>query len=183
MDEKTGKADRRWLPVIVVVLVVIGGTFINLMAWAGHGGPRIGIEGDLVDDFVRVGGNMGFVRWSETSEVDEMEPNTLFAVVNGKLVGRFEFGSRSYRTLVSAGISDNAERVWINVNHSDGTYHVNCYPSGDIYVQKDPDVTYVDTDGDGLPDRMIDWVRKTSFDAASPMIWESLKPTPKPSDP
>ena len=178
MDQKTNKSNRQWLPVIVVLLLVIVGTFINLLIWAQHTGPR-----NVVDDFTRVKGDMGFVRWSEVSEMDMLEPNTLFAFVNGRIVGRFEFASRSYETLVSASISDANQRQWINVNHSDGTYHVDCYPTDDDRILAQPEVTYLDTDGDGLLDRKVDWGGRKTFDAASPLIWKPLKATSEPRTP
>jgi hypothetical protein len=84
---------------------------------------------------------------------------------------------------VSGGICDNAQRPWINVDHANGTYHVNRYPTDDGGVQTDPDVTYIDNDGDGLTDRKIDWPSGKTFDAASPFSWEPFQRTSEPSGP
>jgi len=174
MDELEVEVRRRWTPVLIAILVVTGGTLINVLLWT-----QTGIEGDLTDEFVNVRGNMGFVRWSRDSLMDETDPNSLFVVVNERIVGRFEFETRSYRTLVSAGIRDLAQRAWINADHAEGTYHVNCYPPGDLDPNAEPDLTYLDRDGNGLPDRKVDWGRGASFDAAGPVDWEPLNPPPK----
>ena len=105
-----------------------------------------------------------------------MAPNTLFAIVEGKIVGRFQFQSDAYKTLVSAGVNDNAQRPWINVDHSDGTHHVHCYSVEDGRTLSDPLHSFVDKDGDGLVDRKVDWINNKTYDAIAPMAWSLFEP-------
>jgi len=165
MNDKSSQAVQSRQPVIIAVLVVLIGTCLNLLIWTSDGGRRSQIKGDLTDEFVRVSGDMGFVRWSSESQLDEVAPNMLFAVVNGKIVGRFEFDSTSYENLVSADINDTAQRPWIHADHLKGTYDINCFPGGDTRTITQPDMTYRDSDGDGLPDRKIEFGKQNPIGA------------------
>ena len=178
MDKKGNTRNRQWSPVIVAVVIVFAGMIANLLLFAQYAGPKT-----IGDEFEKVRGDMGFVKWSSVYEMEDIEPNTLFAIVSGRIVGRFQFQSDSYRTLLSAGINDNAQRPWINVDHSEGTYHVNCYPKGDGNVLTEPTLTFVDTDGDGLTDRKVDWLNKKTYDATGPLSWSLLEPASKSSKP
>ncbi|HNO78418.1 MAG TPA: hypothetical protein PKN33_10200 [Phycisphaerae bacterium] len=170
MNDKSGQPDRSRQPVTIALLVVLLGTCLNLLIWTGDRGRKSHVEGDLADEFVRVGGDMGFVRWSGESQLDEVDPNTLFAVVNGKIVGRFEFDSTSYQNLVSADINDNAQRSWIHADHLKRAYSVDRYPVGDTHTSTPPEMTYSDTDGDGLLDRKTVWQETGSFTAVSTIL-------------
>jgi len=178
MDKEDNTRNRQRLPVIVAVVIVLVGMTANLLFFGQYGRFKT-----YEDDFEKVGGDLGFVKWSNESELDDIEPNTLFAIVNGKIVGRFQFKSDSYRTLLSAGVSDNAQRPWINVDHSEGTYHVNYYPTGDGDTLRDPTLTFVDTDGDGLTDRKVYWLDGKTYDATRPLAWSLLEPNSKSSEP
>ncbi len=174
MNDNSNQADRIRQPVIIAVLVVLIGTCFNLLVWAGANGNRSQIKGDLTEEFVRVGGDMGFVRWSRESQLDEVDPNSLFAVVNGKIVGRFEFDSTSYENLVSADINDTAQRSWIHADHLKRTYSVERYPVGDTLTSTPPDMTYSDTDGDGLLDRKTVWQKTGSLAGVSPIVCDTV---------
>ena len=178
MDEEGKTNNRQWLPVIVAVVIVLAGTIANLLLFAQYLSPKT-----ISEDFARVRGDMGFAKWSSVSEMEDIEPNTLFAIVNGKIVGRFQFQSDSYRTLLSAGVRDNAQRPWINCHHADGTYHVHRYPKGDRGTPTAPMLTFMDADGDGLTDRKVDWLNNKTYDATGPLAWSILGPAPGSSEP
>ena len=116
MDRETKPNIRQWLPTILAVLVVLAGTITNLFLIEQDAGLKT-----ISNGFEKVRGDMGFAKWSTEHQMANIEPNALFAIVNGKIVGQFHFRSKSYRTLQSAGVSDHAQRPWINVDHSDGT--------------------------------------------------------------
>lgn len=176
--DKEDKTRRRWSPTIVAAVIVLAGTIANLFLLARNASPKT-----IPDGFEEVWGDMGFVKWSSGSTMEEIEPNTLIAIVNGRIVGRYQFQSDSYRTLLSAGVTDNAQRPWINVDHSKGTYHVNLYPKDDDGILTNPTLTFVDTDGDGLTDRKVDWLNKKTYDTTGPLVWSLLQPGSKSSKP
>lgn len=178
MVKENKTSSRQWLPVYVAVVIVLAGTFVNLLFFAQYVSHKT-----IGDDFDEVRGDMGFVKWSSVSKMDDIEPNTLFAIINGRIIGQYQFQSGSYRTLLSAGVNDNAQRPWINLDHSKGTYHVNCYPKGNGDIITDPILTFVDTDGDGLTDRKVDWLDKKTYDATGSLEWSILKPASKSSKP
>ena len=179
MDKDENSRIRRWLPVILSVAIVLAWMLANSLLVEPDAGPRT----FDYDAFERVQGDLGFVKWSSGHVMEDIEPNTLIAVVNGRIVGQFQFQSGSYRTLLSAGVTDKAQRFWVNVDHSESTYHVNYYPRGDDNVLTQPELTFVDTDGDGLTDRRVDWLNKRTHDAKGPPEWSLLKPASESAEP
>jgi hypothetical protein len=176
MNTENYNNNRRSSPIMIAIVIILVGTLANLLLMAQYAGPMT-----ISDGFVEAQGDMGFVKWSSEHQMAEIEPNTLFAVVNGKFFGRFQFQSDSYNALSSAGVSDNAQRTWVNVDHSEGTYHVNRYPKSDSDILTEPIMTFVDTDGDGLIDRKVDWVAKKTYNATGSVEW-NLYVAPTKSD-
>lgn len=178
MNKEDYTNNRQTSPIIIAIVIILVGTLANLLLMAQYAGPMT-----IADGFEQVEGDMGFVKWSSEHQMADVEPNMLFAVVNGKIVGQFKFQSDSYNALRSAGVSDNAQRPWINVDHSKGTYHVSCFPKGDSDMQTEPTLIFLDTDGDGMTDRKVDWLAKKTYDVTGPVEWSLRKPASKPPRP
>ncbi|MBN4058923.1 hypothetical protein JYU10_00470 [bacterium AH-315-J04] len=160
---------------MLAVIIVLAGTIVNIFLLTQYAGPKT-----VHDGFVEARGDMCFVKWSDEHLMADIEPNALFATVNGKIVATLHYKSKHYKTLQSSGICDNAQRPWINVNHSRGIYHVNRYPKNDDDITTEPTVTYADTDGDGLTDRKVDWLAKKTYKAKDPLVWTLLEKSPNP---
>jgi len=174
------KPRRRTFPVLVVLAVVIVGTVANVYILRRYAYPTT-----VPDGFVHVPGDMGFVTWAPESEMNEVEPDTLYAVVNGHIVGRFQFESPDYRLLRSSALSDVQHRPWIFLDHENGSYTVNVYPESAASTSTTPTSTLMDTNGNGIPDRKEEWSdgpRGKVYQLAAPPVWRPYEAGSEPND-
>lgn len=121
-------------------------------------------------------GGFFFARWNEESGNLVNDPNSIFAVINGKLCARFTFLTAQEEDLVSAGISDSFGRPWLSADFTTGRFDVNEYAPASTTLSAPVVAVYSDTDGDGVVDRRIDLVEGTSrcLDCG-PDMWRPCK--------
>jgi len=107
--------------------------------------------------FELVSGDFCFVRWSRDSSMQDVDPNSVFAVVNGVQRARFTLGLGERCIVESVGVTDGLGRPWLNLDFLNGQNLINHYSAEHKAANADPDVTYIDWDGDFLPDQRKDW--------------------------
>lgn len=110
------------------------------------------------EGFEPVSGDFCFVRWSRDSSMQELEPNSVFAIVNGVQRARFTFRSGEHHIVESVGLTDALGRSWLDLDFLNGRNLINHYLVEQKAVNADYDVTYIDLDGDFLVDQRKDWV-------------------------
>lgn len=107
--------------------------------------------------FETAAGDFCFVRWTRESSMQDVDPHSVFAIVNGVVRARFTFQSGEGEIIDSVGLSDALGRPWVDLDFVSGRYMVNHYPSEQGSVVADPAVTYIDSDRDSLLDERKDW--------------------------
>lgn len=106
------------------------------------------------------------------SELTEHVPNAIYVAFEGLHRARFEFTDESMRVLRETTLCDKYGRPWIDANLEDGTVIISRYTDAE---QIDPAVSLMDRDGDGVPDRMVDWVRGEGFERVHDIAWRPLE--------
>lgn len=117
-------------------------------------------------------GPLVFCESPPQDELTRIVPNAIYVAFGGRIRARFEFADESLRALREVTLSDSQGRPWIDANLEDGTLVFSRYSEES---QIDPDASLIDRDGDGVPDKMVDWVRGESFERSEDIIWHSLK--------
>jgi hypothetical protein len=102
--------------------------------------------------------NLQLVQWDADSSMHKMEPNSVFVMIDGVMRARFTFASADRITVESIGVTDVLGRPWIEADLWNGQTLFNHYRPGQSSVDAEPDVTYIDSDGDYFPDRLKDWM-------------------------
>jgi hypothetical protein len=115
----------------------------------------------LPAEFQRVDGNAGYAEWSHDSGMREVEGAAVFALWNGVVRARFTFADAHRTVMESAGLSDPIGRPLVFLDWAKQTAQWNEYAP----LRRDPDpvATYIDSSGDFIPDKKIDWVTGEAF--------------------
>lgn len=146
---------KHWHLAVLLTLFLAVGSIVVVYIWvAGRQRPTVP-QGFRVAD-----GDFCFLCWDPESSMTDLDPNSIFVSVNGSIRVRLTFRSAQHRVVQSVGLTDGTQRPWLNADLRKGQYQVNHYPVSDSNTQADPDVTYLDSDGDSLLDERIDWAHK-----------------------
>ena len=112
--------------------------------------------------------------------MSKIEPDSVFATLNGGVRARFTFEEGGNGALKSAGLYDALGRPWIDLDFVSRQYSVNEYDPNTVSAGADPTTTFIDSDSDGLVDRMKDWVRGGLYCAQQKIEWGECSPKREP---
>lgn len=146
----SGSNYRRFA--IWLACTVLAATCVSVFIWKSTQRQTI------PEGFELVRGDWCFVRWSRDSLMQDVDPNSVFAIVNGVQRARFTFLSGERDIIESAGLADALGRPWLDLEFLNGRSRMNHYLAEQRAVNADPDVTYTDLDGDFSADQRKDWV-------------------------
>jgi len=113
----------------------------------------------------------------ETAAVD---PDAVFAALNGRLRAKFTFRSFDRSTLDSVGVFDALGRPWFHIDLANGRYHINLYSSTAASPAHEPQVTLLCTDGSGFPNQRKDWKSGELMCAEGAVAWGACDPASQP---
>jgi hypothetical protein len=106
------------------------------------------------------------------SELARIAPNTIYVVSDGVHRAGFEFVSEDMSVLKEIAVMDTQGRPWINARLDDGTLIYNRY-ADDAAI--DPVTTWIDKDGDGIPNAMVNWKLEARFEPKQKLTWRRTK--------
>jgi len=117
-------------------------------------------------------GPLMFCEAPSQSELIRIVPNAIYVAFGGLHRARFEFADENFGVLTEVTLCDRYGRPWIDAHLEDGTFIYSRYADDE---QVDPDVSLMDRDRDGVPDKMVDWVRGQAFESLEGITWRPLK--------
>jgi hypothetical protein len=136
----------------------------------------------LPEDLGRTGSPFAFVEWQEDSEMAEIEPDAVFAVLGGQIRVKFSFTGPDRTTLTQVGVSDHVGRPWFEIDLQNRVHYVNEYSIADTSITSEPVYTFRDTDGDALPDRRMTWSDGTELCLENKVAWSNCVQAEPPPD-
>jgi hypothetical protein len=115
----------------------------------------------IPEDFVAVNTDAAFARWSPESGLADLGGNTVFVLWRGVVRGSLTFTSKDYTAINAAQLADPIGRPVVEVDFGRHTAQWNEYaPRG---RDPEPVATYIDSSGDFIPDKKIDWTSGESL--------------------
>jgi hypothetical protein len=106
-----------------------------------------------------------FAQMSVENEAQTVLPPTVFVFKDGQRVAAFTF-SKPRGELASADLYDGMGRSRVTFALVTGSASYHLYSDG-----PEPDVSFRDADGDGIPDWRVDWESNTSFARCAEVSW------------
>lgn len=161
---------KNWL---IVISLACNGIllWLLLVVWAsGAIDGRVLIPPDIV---ARAQGPLYFGRAAEGSELLEMRPHTIYVVQSGLVRSVMEFADESLTSCTHITIRDRLGRAWVTMDLNDGTMIHERYADDS---QSAPQISVRDTDGDGIPDTMVNWELKKGFEVDQELTWRPAAP-------
>ena len=161
---------KNWL---IVISLACNGIllWLLLVVWAsGAIDGRVLIPPDIV---ARAQGPLYFGRAAEGSELAEALPDTIYLIDSGLTRAVIEFADESLTSCTQITIHDRLGRAWVSVDLNDGTMIHERYADDS---QSEPQISVRDTDGDGIPDTMVNWELKKGFEVDQKLTWRPLPP-------
>lgn len=107
-----------------------------------------------------------------SSELGRVFPNNVFVASDGLMRAQFAFTDERLSVLESVTVSDQHGRPWATLYLEDGTFIYNRYAG---LSDPNPFEGLKDRDGDGIPDVLIKWEAKESFERVAPIEWRRLE--------
>ena len=145
--------------------------WLLVVVWAsGAIDGRVLISPDIVS---RAQGPLYFGRAAEGSDLAEALPHTIYIVDSGLTRAVIEFADESLTSCTQITIHDRLGRAWVSMDLNDGTMIHERY--GDD-TQMEPTISVRDTDGDGIPDTMVNWELKKGFEVDQELTWRPASP-------
>ena len=99
-------------------------------------------------------------------------PNCVYVASEGIIRARFEFTDETLSSLRKVLLADKHGRPWMVGDLDDQTFIYSQYKNE---TDTDPEVSFRDTDGDGVPDVKADWVRGQNFERLEDIEWGEIK--------
>lgn len=169
----------RWRQVLVGLSVLLNIVFVGAMVAVVLGEKAEGDTGDqqlggmVAPDCIECApGVLKFCRPRETSELARVEPNTIYVAMDGRPRARFVFEDDKLRAITRMSAFDEHGRSWLSVNFLDRSIIFDHYPED--WISK-PDMSFLDKDADGIPDKKVDWIRKEGFERVGDIVWRRIK--------
>lgn len=106
------------------------------------------------------------------SELARIVPNTIYVVSDGVHRAGFELVSEDLSVLKEIAVMDAQGRPWINASLEDGNLIYNRYADD---TETDPVTSWIDKDGDGIPNEMINWKLEARFEPKQELTWRRTK--------
>jgi hypothetical protein len=111
-----------------------------------------------------------------------VDPNSIFAILNGKVQARFTFCDMARSVLDSVGIYDVLGRPCFDIDLRNNRHYINLYLSPSGNPAYSPRVTLCCTDGSGIPHQKKDWQTGEFLCAEQPLTWRACEATSQPAD-
>ena len=165
---------RTWLMVISFAANGIL-LWLLILVWASRGTDAF-MEGRALIDrdvVLRAQGPLYFGQAAEGSELAEAMPNVIYVVESGLTLAEIEFADASLTPCTQITIYDRLGRPCVSLDLDDGSMIHQSY--GDD-SQTTPQIGVRDTDGDGIPDTMVNWELKKGFEVDQELTWRPLPP-------
>ena len=161
---------KNWL---IVISLACNGIllWLLLVVWAsGAIEGRVLISPNIV---ACAQGPLYFARAAEGSELREMMPHAIFVVQSGLVRSVMEFADESLTSCTEITIHDRLGRAWVSLDLKDGTMIHERYADDS---QSEPQISVRDTDGDGIPNTMVNWELKKGFEVDQKLTWRPAVP-------
>lgn len=169
----------RWRQVLVGLSVLLNLVFIGAMVAVildekAEGDTEDKQLGDIVapDCIECAPGVLQFCSPREASELARVEPNTIYVAMNGRPRARFVFEDDKLRAITEMSAFDEHGRSWLSVSFHPGAIIFDHYPED--WISK-PDMSFIDKDADGIPDKKVDWISKKGFERVGDVVWRHIK--------
>ena len=132
------------------------------------------IEGRvLIDpDFVgRAQGPLYFARAAPGSELSRIWPDNIYLIERGSTRAVFQFENGGGKPCTEITIHDRFGRQWVSVDLDDNAMIYEHYADDS---KTGPDFSLRETDGDGIPDTMVNWEQKRGFEVDQKLTWRPM---------
>jgi len=106
------------------------------------------------------------------SDLARKLPDDLYLVRNGTTWVTLRQTEDDRRTLYEVTIADAQGRPWITANLQDGSFYYNWYRDA---AARDPELSISDDDGDGIPDKMVNWCEQRGYSRTGGVQWTLLQ--------
>lgn len=128
-----------------------------------------------IDEVVEVkDGPLTFRRAVTESELDRFMPNTIYAFEGSLVRARFEYDTPALTRITHITVYDRQGRPWISANLDDSSVFIEKYRSEhDV----DSSESLLDRDGDGVPDKRVDYCTLTAYERSGAISWREIKKT------
>ena len=114
-------------------------------------------------------GPLYFAEFSPGTIPDSVLPPTIYVVMDGCILAGFEFDAQ-LRTVNASQLNDDMCRSRVDLTLATGAFIYTNYGKG-----FEAEYSLRDEDGDGVPDRKVDWITNESFIRSHPLEWELIR--------
>lgn len=105
------------------------------------------------------------------SDLARRQPTAIFVAELGVPRVLFEYEDENPQTVTDIVAYDKDGRSWVSVNFQAGLVSFDHYSDASC----EPDLSFLDRDLDGIPDKKIDWELKKGFERVGEIVWRPIK--------
>ena len=116
-------------------------------------------------------GRLAFCKAPPESDLGSALPNSWYVASDGLHRASFAFSEDDPTTLKEVSVFDRLGRTWITANLQNGTLHYERFTADSQTI---PPTGWLDKDGDGIPEIMVNWELGQSFERENRLTWRRI---------